>query len=167
MDLLQTKYNSIEYDKYIYGSAEVVGLMCLRVFTEGDHDLYKRLNPYAMKLGSAFQKINFLRDLQDDYEQLGRTYFPDIDLKNISSEDKRAIELEIEIEFNEALNGIKLLPSNSKKGVFLAFVYYKQLFMKIKNLEPKDVLNSRIRIPNYQKILLMIQSLIRINLNIL
>lgn len=167
MDLLQSKYNSIEYDNYIYGSAEVVGLMCLRVFTNGDHNSYEKLIPYAKKLGSAFQKINFLRDLHDDYEILGRTYFPNIDLKNISSKDKRLIESEIELEFDEALSGIKLLPDNSKKGVYLAYVYYKQLFVKIKNLEPKHVLNSRIRINNYKKIQLMFKSLIRVKLNLL
>ena len=167
MDLLKSKYNSIEYDNYIYGSAEVVGLMCLRVFTNSDNDLYEKLIPYAKKLGSAFQKINFLRDLHDDYETLGRTYFPNIDLKNISTNDKRLIESEIEIEFDEALNGIKLLPDNSKKGVYLAYVYYKQLFVKIKNLEPKHILNSRIRIGNYKKIQLMFQSFIRVKLNLL
>jgi len=167
MDLLQSKYNSIEYDNYIYGSAEVVGLMCLRVFTNGDHNSYEKLIPYAKKLGSAFQKINFLRDLHDDYEILGRTYFPNIDLKNISSNDKRLIESEIELEFDEALSGIKLLPDNSKKGVYLAYVYYKQLFVKIKNLEPKHVLNSRIRINNYKKLQLMFKSLIRVKLNLL
>ena len=167
MDLNHKDYNSTEYDKYIFGSAEVVGLMCLRVFTDNQNNLYEELKPYAKKLGSAFQKINFLRDLQDDYEILGRSYFPNIDLKNISVEDKTKIEQEIEQEFNEALEGIKLLPKNSKKGVYLAYVYYRQLFVKISNLSPQEVLDARVRIPNFQKIMLMIVSLIRIKLNII
>ena len=167
MDLKHKDYNSTEYDKYIFGSAEVVGLMCLRVFTENENNLYEKLKPYAKKLGSAFQKINFLRDLQEDYEILGRSYFPNIDLKNFSFEDKRNIEQEIEQEFNEALEGIKLLPNNSKKGVYLAYIYYRQLFVKIRKLSPQDVLDSRVRIPNFQKILLMFQSLVRIKLNII
>ena len=165
MDLNHKDYNSTEYDTYIFGSAEVVGLMCLRVFTDNQNNLYEELKPYAKKLGSAFQKINFLRDLQDDYEILGRSYFPNIDLKNISVEDKTKIEQEIEQEFNEALEGIKLLPKNSKKGVYLAYVYYRQLFVKISNLSPQEVLDARVRIPNFQKIMLMIVSLIRIKLN--
>lgn len=167
MDLNHKDYNSTEYDTYIFGSAEVVGLMCLRVFTDNQNNLYEELKPYAKKLGSAFQKINFLRDLQDDYEILGRSYFPNIDLKNISVEDKTKIEQEIEQEFNEALEGIKLLPKNSKKGVYLAYVYYRQLFVKISNLSPQEVLDARVRIPNFQKIMLMIVSLIRIKLNII
>ena len=167
MDLNKTSYNPEQYDKYILGSAEVVGLMCLRVFTDNDDSLYKKLKPYAMKLGSAFQKVNFLRDVKADFEALGRTYFPAVDMMNFSEDDKLKIEAEIENEFNEALIGIKQLPESSRKGVYLAYYYYKKLFMKIRRLPPNRILDARIRIPNIQKIALFFQSSLRLKLNTL
>lgn len=167
MDLNQTSYNPEQYDEYILGSAEVVGLMCLRVFTDNDDNLYKKLKPYAMKLGSAFQKVNFLRDVKADFEALGRTYFPAVDMMNFSEDDKLKIEAEIENEFNEALIGIKQLPESSRKGVYLAYYYYKKLFMKIRRLPPNRILDARIRIPNIQKIALFFQSSLRLKLNTL
>jgi phytoene/squalene synthetase len=165
MDLNHTEYSAKQYDDYILGSAEVVGLMCLRVFTENDHELYQKLKPYAMKLGSAFQKVNFLRDVKADFEALGRTYFPSVDMENFSDTDKAKIELEISNEFDEALIGIKLLPENSRKGVYLAYYYYKELFLKIKKLPSHRVMNSRIRIHNVQKFALLLQSTVRLKLN--
>jgi len=167
MDLKQTEYNAHEYDQYILGSAEVVGLMCLCVFTDNDNQQYQKLKPFAMKLGSAFQKVNFLRDAKADYEALGRTYFPSVDMANFSESDKANIEAEISDEFAEALVGIKQLPENARKGVYLAYFYYKKLFLKIKKLPPNKVMDSRIRIPNVQKIALLVQSSIRIKLNAL
>ena len=167
MDLNQTTYDPEQYDQYILGSAEVVGLMCLRVFTDNDDDLYKKLKPYAMKLGSAFQKVNFLRDVKADFEALGRTYFPAVDMMNFSEADKLKIEAEIENEFNEALIGIKQLPESSRKGVYLAYYYYKKLFVKIRRLPPNRILDARIRIPNVQKIALFFQSSLRLKLNTL
>lgn len=130
MDLQKIEYNSDLYDEYIHGSAEVVGLMCLQVFTDGDKEKYEELKPYAMKLGSAFQKINFLRDLKDDYQLLGRTYFPNIDMNVFNNQVKFEIEKEIEQEFEEALIGIKKLPASSLFGVYLAYKYYISLFRK-------------------------------------
>jgi phytoene/squalene synthetase len=158
MDLQKIDYNSDLYDKYIYGSAEVVGLMCLQVFTEGNKEKYEALKPYAMKLGSAFQKVNFLRDLKDDYQVLGRTYFPGIDLCVFDNCMKGRIEKEIESEFNEALHGIKMLPHSSKFGVYLAYKYYLSLFKKIKNTSAERIVKERIRLPNSKKLSLMLSS---------
>jgi len=158
MDLQKIDYNSDLYDKYIYGSAEVVGLMCLQVFTEGNKEKYEALKPYAMKLGSAFQKVNFLRDLKDDYQVLGRTYFPGIDMCVFDNCMKGRIEKEIESEFNEALHGIKMLPHSSKFGVYLAYKYYLSLFKKIKNTSAERIVKERIRIPNSKKFSLMLSS---------
>jgi len=167
MDLSFTEYDKADYDEYILGSAEVVGLMCLRVFTENDHELHDRLKPSAMKLGSAFQKVNFLRDAQADFEGLGRTYFPEVNMGGFSKHDKEKIELEIGQDFSDALVGIKQLPLGVRKGVYLAYFYYLKLFKKIKRLPANRVLESRIRIPNTQKMGLMLQSLIRHELNVL
>lgn len=161
MDLQKIDYNSDLYNEYIYGSAEVVGLMCLQVFTEGNKEKYEELKPYAMKLGSAFQKINFLRDLKDDYQLLGRTYFPNIDMMVFDNQAKFQIEQEIEQEFKEALIGIKKLPKSSLFGVYLAYKYYLSLFYKIKRKSSKDILNSRVRIPNAQKIAVAFKSYVR------
>ncbi|SFG80614.1 phytoene/squalene synthase family protein [Pedobacter insulae] len=161
MDLNKIDYNSDLYNEYINGSAEVVGLMCLQVFTAGDKKEYEILKPYAMILGSAFQKVNFLRDLKDDYQLLGRTYFPNIQMHLFDSVTKREIEDEIEDEFKEALKGIKLLPSSSKFGVYLAYKYYLSLFKKIKSTSAEKILNNRIRIPNTQKFSVMVRSYIR------
>jgi phytoene/squalene synthetase len=167
MDLLQQTYTEEKYKEYIFGSAEAVGLMCLHVFTEGDQGLFDKLQPYAMRLGAAFQKVNFLRDAQADNLELGRTYFPGIELVNFSNEQKEKIEKEIEDDFAEALKGIKMLPENSKNGVYLAYYYYWKLFKKIKRLPAEKILHERIRIPDFQKLLLMVKSNLKYQLNIL
>jgi phytoene synthase len=167
MDLKQLDYNSELYKEYILGSAEVVGLMCLHVFTEGNKEEFNNLKPYAMKLGSAFQKVNFLRDLQVDYEVLGRTYFPNIDMKCFNNNTKSQIEQEIEVEFKEALIGIRELPSSSKFGVYLAYKYYLSLFKKIKNTPAEKMMSQRIRIPNGQKISLAMSSYLQYKMAIL
>ena len=161
MDLQKIEYNSELYDEYIFGSAEVVGLMCLQVFTEGNKDKFQELKPYAMKLGSAFQKINFLRDLKDDYQILGRTYFPNVDMCVFDNCVKCQIEQEIEEEFKEALIGIKKLPNSSMFGVYLAYKYYISLFKKIKSKTSSEILNNRIRVSNPQKIFVAFKSYVR------
>ena len=159
MDLEVNKiYDQKEYEKYILGSAEVVGLMCLKVFVEGDENLYKKLYPYAKSLGSAFQKINFLRDLSDDYNHLHRVYFPNIDISKFDNVQKKSIEEDIEKEFIHALVGIKLLDKKAQKGVYLAFRYYVSLFNKIKNLDASYILKNRVRISNFKKIMILIFS---------
>lgn len=167
MDLKPVAYDTDLYKEYILGSAEVVGLMCLQVFVEGDTAAYNRLKPFAMKLGSAFQKVNFLRDLNHDYEQLGRTYFPNIEMNIFNRHAKNAIESEIAEEFAEALKGIRKLPVSSKFGVYLAYKYYLSLFGKIRKLPPEKILNERVRIPNRQKISLMMSSYIQYKMAIL
>jgi len=167
MDLEKIDYTSEKYEQYILGSAEVVGLMCLSVFTEGNQELYESLKPYAMKLGAAFQKVNFLRDMKEDYRVLGRTYFPDIDMTNFSAHEKHKIEVEIADDFKEALIGIKKLPSSSKGGVYLAYVYYNSLFKKIKNTPVQNILSKRIRISNGAKFGLMLNSMLQYKMNLL
>ncbi|CDN73523.1 phytoene synthase [Elizabethkingia anophelis] len=161
MDLQKIDFDSKLYNEYIYGSAEVVGLMCLQVFTEGNKEKFEELKPYAMKLGSAFQKINFLRDLKDDYQILGRTYFPDINMSVFDNSVKFKIEDEIETEFKQALIGIKKLPGSSMFGVYLAYRYYLSLFYKIKKTSSQRIMQNRIRIANSQKLLLACESYIR------
>ena len=158
MDLEPVAYTSELYQQYILGSAEVVGLMCLTVFVEGNTYAYKQLEPFAMKLGSAFQKVNFLRDLKDDYAVLGRTYFPNLDMEEFNTAVKKSIEQEIDSEFEQALIGIKKLPPSSRFGVYLAYKYYLSLFRKIRKTPAHQILESRIRIPNAQKISLMMTS---------
>jgi len=165
MDLIQKQYTPELYDTYILGSAEVVGLMCLKVFTNGDEDDYERLKPYAMKLGSAFQKVNFLRDLKADSQSLNRSYFPNVNLAAFCDRQKREIEADIESEFQQALLGIKMLPPSSRNGVYLSYIYYKKLFKKIKGLTAERIMNERIRISNHRKIGLMFDSMIRHKLN--
>jgi phytoene/squalene synthetase len=167
MDLNPEVSNQAYYEKYILGSAEVVGLMCLHVFTEGDKDLYLKLKPSAQKLGSAFQKVNFLRDAQVDFMDLGRTYFPGVDFNNFSDSDKVEIESDIEQDFREALFGIKQLPASSRGGVYLAYYYYLRLFRKIKGVSPENMIAERIRIPNGQKFILMLQSFAKHQTNLL
>ncbi|MFM9944189.1 MAG: phytoene/squalene synthase family protein [Bacteroidia bacterium] len=167
MDLEKVNYSKEKYEQYILGSAEVVGLMCLHVFTEGNNRLYQELKPYSMKLGAAFQKVNFLRDLGADYQILGRSYFPDIDLTKFSADAKDEIENEIEHDFKEALTGIKKLPSSARGGVYLAYVYYFSLFKKIKNVPAHKVLTQRVRISNSQKFGLMINSMVQHKMNML
>lgn len=161
MDLEKVQYNENLYNEYIFGSAEVVGLMCLQIFTNGNDQQYNSLKYYAQKLGSAFQKVNFLRDLKDDYQVLGRTYFPNILLNNFNSACKQQIEADIAAEFAEALKGIQLLPSSSRFGVYLAYKYYLVLFQKIKKTQPEKMLNQRIRVPNTSKFFVMMKSYIR------
>ncbi len=167
MDLKKINYNSDLYNEYIHGSAEVVGLMCLQVFTEADKKKYQELKPYAMKLGSAFQKINFLRDLKDDFQELGRTYFPNVNMLAFNDHIKYQIENEIELEFKEALIGIKKLPNSSKFGVYLAYKYYLSLFYKIKSKDSNQILNSRTRIHNLQKAYVAFKSYLRYKVAIL
>lgn len=156
-----------EYDAYIYGSAEVVGLMCLKVFVEGDEKEYLRLEPFAKSLGAAFQKINFLRDIQADFLVLNRMYFPGVDFNNFSLDDKNTIEKDIAHDFEQALIGIKMLPISSKIGVFMAYRYYTNLFKKIRKTEPRVLLTKRIRVSNARKAYLMFELLVTKNLNLL
>ena len=167
MDLYKSNHTVSTYENYIYGSAEVVGLMCLRVFSEGDKDLFERLKHSAKKLGAAFQKVNFLRDLNADYLDLGRTYFPDVDLTEFNQENKRLIEEDIMKDFEEAFQGIKRLPKGARGGVYLAYVYYKSLFQKIRSLSGMQLMNERIRIPNNKKLSLLVESYIKHSLNML
>ncbi|MFT4899092.1 MAG: phytoene synthase [Flavobacteriales bacterium] len=167
MDLDKKEYNKSSYEEYILGSAEVVGLMCLKVFLDGDNEKYEELKPYAMRLGAAFQKINFLRDLKADYEDLGRSYFPNLDIENFDAKQKNIIEDEIEEDFKVALMGIKKLPKSSRQGVYLAYLYYQKLFLKIKRTPAQKILLERIRIPNLKKIVLMLQSFVRYQTNLL
>jgi phytoene synthase len=167
MDLGEQVYTPEKYEEYVMGSAQVVGLMCLHVFTNGNEQEFERLRIPAMKLGSAFQKVNFLRDVNADYQELNRTYFPDVDLSAFSDDNKRAIEADILKELNEALNGIRQLPRSCRKGVYLAYVYYKKLFRKIAKVPAEKVMSERIRVSNGHKFYLMFDSLIRYKLNVL
>ena len=168
MDLKKIKYNSEkEYKQYIYGSADVVGLMCLKVFVSGDEETYKKLNPSAMALGSAFQKVNFLRDLNADFHDLNRTYFPNLDFKDFDDQSKMLIMEDIENDFRKALKGIYELPNNSKFGVYAAYKYYKRLLTKLKRTSYMKIKNERVRVPNYQKVDVLARSYVRYRLNIL
>ncbi|WP_316738594.1 phytoene/squalene synthase family protein [Pedobacter aquatilis] len=159
MDLADEQYNRSRYEQYILGSAESVGLMCLQVFVDGNPGAYEQLKGPAMKLGAAFQKVNFLRDIRADYYSLQRSYFPGLNPENFLDVDKKRIELEIESDFNAALSGIKALPASVRKGVYLAYYYYLDLFRKIKNASSSDLMSKRIRISNGRKIYLMLQSI--------
>jgi phytoene synthase len=155
-DLVKKDYNTFaEYNEYIYGSADVVGLMCLKVFTGNDNERYEKLKGPAMRLGSAFQKINFLRDLKADIEGLERNYFPTLNLNEINDDTKRAIVEEIEADLHEGYKGIVQLPAEAKFGVYTAYVYYKKLLTKLKNTPPLEIKNTRIRVPDYQKLTLL------------
>lgn len=167
MDLQKQTYDQGKYETYILGSAEVVGLMCLKVFVEGDQEQYEQLKPYAMKLGAAFQKINFLRDLKADYQELGRTYFPGINLAQFNNAIKKEIEADIALDFQMGYEGILLLPRKARFGVYMAYKYYFKLFKKIKSTPAEMVLNERIRIPNYRKMRILLTSYVRHNLNLL
>ncbi|GJM27781.1 MAG: phytoene synthase [Cyclobacteriaceae bacterium] len=158
MDLSKSDYNHEQYKQYIWGSAEVVGLMCLRIFCKGDNLQYRKLAPSARKLGSAFQKINFLRDLKEDYATLGRSYFPDIDMKQFDASCKEKIEQEVLDDFNAGYQGIKELPKSARFGVYVAYVYYRSLFDRICKSSHDQILNKRVRIPNPQKYLLLLSS---------
>lgn len=167
MDLSPQTYNDKKFDNYIYGSAEVVGLMCLRVFCEGSDEKYNDLYEDARKLGAAFQKINFLRDMRHDYHELGRIYFPHVDISNFDEKVKAQIEEDIEIDFAAGLNGIRRLPMKSKFGVYLAYNYFYFLYKKIQITPARNILNQRIRIPNINKLLIGLKAYYRYKLNIL
>jgi len=161
MDLTDTAHDQSSYETYILGSAEVVGLMCLRVFCEGDEVLYQKLKPAAMKLGAAFQKVNFLRDLKDDHQNLGRTYFPGIDVSHLDAETKAQIEQDIQHDLDEALIGIRQLPRGARFGVYISYVYYLNLFRKIKALPCDRIMKERVRVRNRRKMLLLTTSYLR------
>lgn len=165
MDLNNQQYDQQSYEEYILGSAEVVGLMCLYVFTGGDKNNYEALKPKAMRLGAAFQKINFLRDIGADYLQLNRTYFPEIDLANFTETDKKKIEEDIEKDFNVALEGIRELPRSSRRGVYLAYRYYRELFEKIQLARARAVFSKRFRVSNSRKLILLFNTLLKHRLN--
>lgn len=167
MDLHHKKYDQPGYEQYILGSAEAVGLMCLKVFCHQQPPEYDRLKPYAMKLGSAFQKVNFLRDIQADYELLGRTYFPDVQMSDFSPDTKRKIEQDIAADFAEAFQGLKQLPAGARFGVYVAYVYYLALFKKIRNTPSHRILKTRIRIPQRAKATLLVYSFLKHRLNLL
>jgi phytoene synthase len=161
MDLLKTVYSKQDLDKYIYGSAEVVGLMCLCVFLNGDKAEYERLRPYACALGAAFQKINFLRDMKSDFSERGRVYFPDIDFHRFTETDKKEIEADIEHDFNMAFKGIVQLPSSSRLGVYCAYKYYLNLFYKIRRAPAETITEKRIRVSDKRKIYLLTTSAVQ------
>lgn len=163
-DLYQSIHNQASYNEYIYGSAEVVGLMCLMVFVNGNMKKYQELKPYAQSLGAAFQKVNFLRDMKDDYFNLGRVYFPNVNLYQMNDQTLKAIQDDIQKDFANALIGIRKLPDNSKFGVYVAYCYYKGLFYKILSMHPAELLKQRTRISNFKKLLLFIKSFIEYKL---
>jgi phytoene/squalene synthetase len=167
-DLQKKKYITIqEYEEYIFGSADVVGLMCLQVFVKGDTSKFESLKEPAMKLGSAFQKVNFLRDLKEDYDELGRTYFPNTNLEDLNEDSKKKLINEIELDFKNAYNGIMKLPEEAKFGVFVAYRYYKQLLNKIAKTPAEDIKNTRIRVADYKKMELLTRSYVKYQLNLL
>ena len=168
LDLHKSIYKTEEeFKNYIYGSADVVGLMCLKVFVNGDQEKYDALKKPAMALGSAFQKVNFLRDLKADHDELNRTYFPNTDLNNLDEIAKQHIIDDIENDLAEGLNGIKLLPIEAKFGVFMAYRYYSQLLKKLKKTPALEIKNTRIRVPNYKKVELLTRSYVKYQLNLL
>lgn len=165
MDLEPQHYDEIKYKQYILGSADVVGLMCLRVFCERDEVLYKQLKPSAMRLGSAFQKVNFLRDVENDTNNLGRMYFPDT--KTFNNENKQKIEVDVSADFNAALIGIKALPSGAKSGVYAAYKFYYKLFNKIRRTDAEILLSKRVRINDFRKTLIAINSFLQTKLGLM
>ncbi len=168
LDLTKSTYlTDQEYKDYIYGSADVVGLMCLKVFVKGDDYKYNQLKDTAMSLGSAFQKVNFLRDLKADFDTLERTYFPNTDLNNLTEEDKQFIIKDIENDFAIGLEGIKRLPIEAKFGVFMAYRYYSQLLKKLKKTPALEIKSTRIRVPNYKKFELLTRSYVKYQLNLI
>jgi 15-cis-phytoene synthase len=158
MDLNNCCYDEDRYKEYIYGSAEVVGLMCLYVFCEGDRTLYNKLKPSAQSLGAAFQKVNFIRDVKADYQQLNRTYFPGVDFANFDNRAKVEIEEDIANDFRQAYEGIRQLPWKARFGVYVAYKYYLSLFRRIKKVQPCRIMQERIRIPNYSKALIVMRA---------
>ncbi|RYY15888.1 MAG: phytoene/squalene synthase family protein [Chitinophagaceae bacterium] len=167
MDLQEQFYTEDVYKEYIYGSAESVGLMCLYVFCEGNQEKYRDLMPAAKSLGSAFQKVNFLRDVKNDHQMLNRTYFPGVDFKNFTPAMKQQIEEDIAVDFKKAYHGIVRLPWKAKFGVYVAYKYYFSLFNKIKKLQPSRIMDVRIRIPNYGKAMILLRAGLKNQLNLL
>ena len=168
LDLDKSKYlTKKEFDQYVYGSADVVGLMCLKVFVKGNNQEYNNLKPYAMSLGSAFQKVNFLRDLKADHDGLNRSYFPNLNIEQFDEESKQIILNEIDKDFSNALKGIFKLPSSAKFGVYTAYKYYLKLLNKLRKTPHLKIKSSRIRVPNYQKVNVLARSYVRYRLNIL
>jgi len=167
MDLDQKKYDVAGYEAYIYGSAEVVGLMCLHIFCEGNKAMYGQLKPAARSLGAAFQKVNFLRDLKADFQGMERIYFPGCDFKNFTEADKQKIQADIQKDFDDAYKGIVALPIKARFGVYVAYKYYLSLFKKIKKLRPQKIMQERIRIPNYGKAVILAKAGLRSQFNLL
>jgi len=167
MDLEDHVYDSALYKDYIYGSAEVVGLMCLKVFCEGDAEMFARLKKPACSLGAAFQKVNFLRDMQSDYKDRGRVYFPKVDYKSFNNSSKAEIEADILQDFEAAYAGIMALPGAARMGVYLAYVYYRQLFRKIQNLPATHILRERVRVPDNRKLALLLGSYLKYRFNVI
>lgn len=166
-DLSENRYDRQGYEEYIYGSAEVVGLMCLCVFCEGDKKLNSKLKPAAQALGAAFQKVNFLRDIKDDFNDLSRMYFPGCDFHNFSERDKFQIEADIEEDFKKAHDGILKLPMKARFGVYVAYKYYYSLFRKIRSTKPHHILRRRIRIPNYHKVYIVFKASVKNGLGLI
>ncbi len=167
MDLSKKIYDEKGYTEYIYGSAEVVGLMCLYIFCEGNKSQYEALKPSARSLGAAFQKVNFLRDIKADFQGMERMYFPGCDFKNFRLNEKMLIESDIQKDFDDAYEGIKNLPIKARFGVYVAYKYYLSLFKKIKELPPQEILESRVRIPDYGKVFILAKAGLRSQLNLL
>lgn len=167
MDLKNTSYNSKGYKEYIYGSAEVVGLMCLYVFCDGNKVMYNELKPGAQSLGAAFQKVNFLRDVKSDFEQLSRTYFPEVDFSNFTNSMKKQIEDDVDNDFADAYEGIVHLPVKARFGVYVAYKYYLSLFRKIKKTKSCNIFEQRVRIPSYRKAYIVAKASLRSQLNLL
>ena len=165
MDLEDHSYDRSLYEEYIYGSAEVVGLMCLKVFCEGDKEKFARLEKPARSLGAAFQKVNFLRDMRSDYDERGRVYFPKVDYKSFNNASKAEIEADILKDFKDAYIGIMALPKSARMGVYLAYVYYLKLFRKIQNLPATHILKERVRVPDNTKLALLLGSYLKYRLN--
>jgi len=167
VDLHQKAHDRQSYDNYIFGSAEAIGLMCLKVFCAGDDFLYNKLRSNARSLGAAFQKVNFLRDIKADVEERGRSYFPNIDFSNFNETDKQSIQDEIQKDFDHAFEGIKQLPAGTRKGVYIAYIYYLQLFKKIANTPAQTVLQKRIRVSDTRKLSLYCKALVQQRLNLI
>ena len=167
MDLNKQAYNYEGYHEYIYGSAEAVGLMCLHIFCEGDGINYETLKEPARSLGAAFQKVNFLRDVKADYSELKRTYFPGCDFKNFSCSEKIKIEEDIQHDFDTAFLGILHLPMKARFGVYVAYKYYLSLFNKIRKVKPARIMEERVRIPNYRKVLIILRAGVKNQLNLI
>lgn len=167
MDLRRQCYDAATYDQYIYGSAETVGLMCLYIFCGGDREMFSTLKPAAQALGAAFQKVNFLRDIKSDYNQLNRVYFPAVDFLNFTPSMKQSIEEEIAADFKRALPGILQLPLKARFGVYVAYKYYQSLFNRIRKVAPALILKERVRIPNYRKAMILVRAGVKNQLNLI